>query len=85
MARERHYDKGTWSASLADSTPPERRSSALVVLREYRRSGDGGYDYSIEAQPPPDCLPEGRPICRVWKAPGSVLTLDWKAKPATGM
>jgi hypothetical protein len=76
--------KGTWSAALADSTPPERRSSALVVLREYRRTVDGGYDYSIENQSPPDCLPEGRPICRVWKAPGSVLTLDWKAKPSTG-
>ena len=74
--------KGTWSASLANSTPPERRSPALAVLREYRRSGDGGYDYSIDAQPPPGCLPDGRPICRVWKVPGSVLNLDLKAKPS---
>ena len=41
------------------------------------------YDYSIDAQPPRGCSPEGRPIGRVWKVPGSVLTLDWKAKPNT--
>lgn len=76
--------QGTWSASRADRTPPERRSPALAVLREYRRAGNGGYDYSIEVQPPPGCLPEGRPICRVWKVPGSVLTLDWKAQPVPG-
>jgi hypothetical protein len=76
--------QGTWSASLADETPSEWRSPALAVLREYRRSGNGGYDYSIEAQPPPGCLPEGRPLCRVWKAPGTVLTLDWKAQPVPG-
>jgi hypothetical protein len=73
--------QGTWSASLADGTPSEWRSTALAVLREYRRAGDDGYDYSIDAQPPRGCSPEGRPICRVWKVPGSVLTFDWKAKP----
>ena len=77
--------KGTWSATLPDSTPPERRSPALVVLREFRKSDQSGYDYSIDADPPPRCLPNGRPICRVWKVPGAVLTLDWQAKPATGM
>jgi hypothetical protein len=77
--------KGTWSASLPDSTPPERRSPALVTLREYRRPGASGYEYSIDAAPPPGCSADGRPICRVWKVPGSVLTLDWKAKPATRM
>ena len=72
---------GTWSASKTVQTPPERCSPALVVSREYTKR-DGGYDYSIGSDPPPDCSKEGRPICRVWKVPGSVLTLDWKAKPA---
>lgn len=73
--------KGTWSASQQEQTPPERRSPALAVLREYRKPGDGGYDYSIDTEPPPGCLPDGRPICRVWKVPGTVLTMDSKAKP----
>lgn len=75
---------GTWSGALADQTPPERRSPALAVLREYRKLAGSGYDYSIDAQPPPGCLAEGRPICRVWKVPGSALTLDWRAKPNAG-
>jgi hypothetical protein len=77
--------KGTWSASLPDTTPPERRSPALVVLREYRRSGGSGYTYSVDAETPPGCLPNGRPICRVWKVPGSVLTLDWQASNCVGL
>jgi hypothetical protein len=75
---------GTWSGALADQTLPERRSPALAVLREYRKLTGSGYDYSVDAQPPSGCSAEGRPICRVWKVPGSVLTLDWKAKPNAG-
>jgi hypothetical protein len=72
---------GTWSASPVDTTPAERRSSALVVLREYRRSADGRPCYSTDPQPPAGCDSPGRPLCRVWKVPNPATTLDWKAKP----
>jgi hypothetical protein len=72
---------GTWSAAPLDTTPTERRSPALVVLREYRRLADGGRCYSTEPQPPVGCDPTGRPLCRVWKVPGSVLALDGRATP----
>jgi hypothetical protein len=79
--REDAQLRGTWSASPVDTTPAERRSPALVVLREYRRLADGGRCYSTEPQPPAGCDRTGQPLCRVWKVPGSVLALDWKAKP----
>ncbi len=72
---------GTWSASPVDTTPAERRSPALVVLWEYRRRADGGRCYSTEPQPPADCDLAGRPLCRVWKVPGSAPAWDWKARP----
>lgn len=76
----------TEPASPVDARPPERRSPALVVLREYHRPADGQCDYSTEPQPPPGFEPGGRPLCRVWKAPGAALTLDWKvrAEPTSG-
>ena len=72
---------GTWSALPVDKTPAERRSPALAVLREYRRLADGSRCYSSDPQAPAGCDLTGRPLCRVWKVPGSVLALDWKAKP----
>jgi hypothetical protein len=75
-------EKGTWSASPVDARPPERRSPALAVLREYRRLENGRSHYSTQPQPPPGAKPDGRPLCRVWKTPGTVLTLDWKARAA---
>jgi len=77
--KEDGSEKGTWSALPVAATPPEWRSPALVVLRKYRRSAEGLSDYSTQSQPPPGSEPGGRPLCRVWKAPGTVLTLDWKA------
>jgi len=58
----------------------ERGSSALAVLREYRRLADNRSEYSTQSRPPPGCEPTGRELCGVWKTPGSVLVLDWKAK-----
>jgi hypothetical protein len=78
--KEDGTEKGTWSASPVDTRPPERRSPVLVALTEYRRSAEGRSDYSTQPQPPPGSKPGGRPLCRVWKAPGTVLTLDWKAQ-----
>jgi hypothetical protein len=73
--------KGTWTAVAKDTTPPERRSPALVVLREYHRTADGTAVYSTEQESPAGCEPGGKSLCLVWKVPGSVLVLDWKAKP----
>ncbi len=72
--------KGTWSASPVDSMPLERQSPALTVLSEYKRLSDGEPVYCTELQPPADCAPGGRALCRVWKPPGTVLVMDWKVK-----
>lgn len=73
--------QGTWSAVPVDTTPAEWQSPALVSLREYRRLADGGSDYSVQSEPPAGCEPVGRELCRVWKAPSTMLAVDWKAKP----
>ena len=75
-------ERGKWSASPVDARPPERRSPALAVLREYRQSEAGRSHYSTQPQPALGSERDGRPFCRVWKAPGAVLTLDWKARAA---
>ncbi len=73
--------KGTWSATPIEVAPPERHSPVLAVLREYRRLSDGGSEYSVRPDPPAGCQSGGRELCRVWKSPGGVLVLDWKARP----
>ena len=78
--KEDGTEQGTWTASPVDARPPERRSPALVTLREYRRPADGRSEYSTQLPPRLDSKPGGQPLCRVWKAPGTVLTLDWKAR-----
>lgn len=52
----------------------------VVVLKEYRRTS-GGFEYSTHPEAPPGCEPEGRSLCRVWKAPEILLPLDWTARP----
>lgn len=79
--KENGTEKGTWSATPVDTTPTERRSPGLTVLGEYRRTADGRLDYFTQPQPPAGYEPTGRQLCRVWKVPGLVLELDWKAKP----
>ena len=59
------------------------KSPNLAVLKEYRGSSGGARLYSI-GDPPPDLESEGKPLCRVWKVPGKVLTMDWKARPVEG-
>lgn len=70
--KKKAADKGKWSA---------KRSFMVAILIEYRRARDRGSYYSTAPQPPPGCEPNGQPLCRVWRVPGTVLTLDWKAKP----
>jgi len=68
---------------LADSgstNAAEFRSPALATLMEYRRASDNRCEYSTQTKPPKGCLPEGRPICRVWQAPNRKPSLDWKAQ-----
>jgi hypothetical protein len=73
--------KGSWSASPIDSTPPERRSAALTVLKEYRRLSDGRTEYSVQSPPPAGYAPTGKALCRVWNGPGPMMIADWKAHP----
>jgi hypothetical protein len=73
-------EKGKWSASRMNTSTSEFFSPALAVLKEYRRRGGGLHEYSI-GPAPAGCEEEGKPLCRVWKVPGQVLTCDWKAKP----
>ena len=79
-------DKGAEAAAPKDTSHPERRSPALVILREFRRTSNSGSEYSTQPQPPAGCVPDGRPICRVWRVPSPVLAVDWKAQmaPASG-
>jgi hypothetical protein len=66
-------DHGTWSAIPLDT-------NTMAVLKEYRRLADNQLDYFIQSSPPPGYQPTGRELCKVWKAPNSVLALNWKAK-----
>jgi hypothetical protein len=61
----------------------DRPASALVVLREYRNRTGSGWTASTAGEPPPDGLPDGRAICRVWRVPGAVFTLDREARPVS--
>jgi hypothetical protein len=72
---------GTWSASPADTTPAERHSPALVVLRAYHRVSDGRIEYSAETQPPAGYVDTGQNLCRVWTGPGPLVILDGKIQP----
>jgi hypothetical protein len=69
--------------AAGEAGPAEWHSPALAVLREYQRLPEAAPAYSTAPQPPPGCAPGGRPLCRVWKAPGSALTLDGTARPST--
>jgi hypothetical protein len=65
--------KGTWSAAAVDTTPAERRSPALTVLKEYRRISDDSSYYSTEVQAPPGHQPGDRALCKVWKALSQIV------------
>lgn len=67
------------SGGAAPAKAPSN-ASALVVLNEYRRSDGRGMRYSTTPVAPAGCEPGGRPLCRVFKAPGRALVLDWKAR-----
>jgi hypothetical protein len=65
---------------LAELAGTNTADVALAVLKEYRHRVGGLHEYSI-GPAPGDCEEEGKPLCRVWRVPGQVLTCDWKAKP----
>ena len=70
-------DHGTWSASPMDTNLD---TNSTAVLIEYRRLSDQRIDYFIQSPPPPGYQPTGHELCQVWKAPNSVLALNWNAK-----
>jgi len=53
-------------------------SPMVVPLYEFQHK-DGTYFYSVDSEKEGMKRSE-KPVCRVWKNPSSVLTLDWKAK-----
>lgn len=59
----------------------ERRSTALVTLRQFRQTAGGGFEYSTQAQAPEGYETDGKPICRVWKVPGQIYVADWQTTP----
>lgn len=60
----------------------EKELPSLAPLFEYRNAG-GTRLYSVEAELADSTWQRSiEPICRVWKNPGKVLTLDHSAKPA---
>jgi hypothetical protein len=74
--------KMNWTASQPATAFPEHRSAALVVLKEYRKLTGEGRCYSTELTAPPGFKPEGRPLCRVWKAPSAIMVADWTIRPS---
>jgi hypothetical protein len=71
------------AASTEEESLAERRSSALVYLRQFRRRSGDGFEYSTLPQTPQGCEAEGKPICRVWKVPGQTFVAEWQTMPVS--
>jgi hypothetical protein len=68
-------ERGTWSATWTDTTPPEYRSVAITELYEYEGPA-GAFVYSTDPSLGGGLKRSPRPLCRVWKNPMSALVLD---------
>lgn len=79
--KEGSTEKGTWSATWRDPTPPEWDSPAVVDLRRFRRSRTGELFYAAAHATPPEAEPVGPVLCRVWTAPQPRPPMDWRAQP----
>src|SRR5207244_10106997 len=68
-------ERGTWSGTRFDPVPPEDNS--LVSLYEYRHTQNNGRIYSTNAELADKTWQRAAaPICRVWRNPMTVLSLD---------
>ena len=75
-------DRGTWSGTRVDPAPPEDKSSAVVFLYEYRSAQNHRRIYATNPELADKTLHRsGAPLCRVWRNPMSVLSLDPSASP----
>jgi hypothetical protein len=75
-------ERGAWSGTRLDPAPPEDKSSAVVFLYEYRNKQNNRRIYSTNPELPDQALQRaGAPLCRVWRNPMSVLSLDPGASP----
>jgi hypothetical protein len=70
------------AAQSDDSTPPEDKSPSVVFLYEYRNAQDNRRIYSTNPELADKTLQRSAaPLCRVWRNPMSVLSLDPSASP----
>jgi len=77
----------TWDGLVGNDLKSQildmNKSSMLVPLYEFKQS-DGTYIYAVDSEIEGMKRTEN-PVCRVWKNPSSILTLDWKVKPIKPM
>ncbi len=71
----------TRAGATTETAAPTPDLPALELLREYRRPADDDRVYDTNPPKIPGFVAVGRPLCRVWRVPGAMLTLDWKARP----
>ena len=71
--------KGVFTGKRSGELWKLNSSSMLVSLYEFQQK-DGAYFYSVDSEKEGMKRAE-KPVCRVWKNPSSVITLDYKAKP----
>ncbi len=72
-------NKGVFIGKRSGELGKQYLSPMVVPLYEFQQA-DGTYFYSIDSEKEGMKRSE-KPVCRVWKNPSSVLTLDYKAKP----
>ena len=71
--------KGLFIGKRSGELWKQNSSPMVVPLYEFQRQ-DGTYFYSVKGKME-GMKRSGKPVCRVWKNPSSVLTLDFEAKP----
>jgi len=75
-------ERGTWSGTRFDPVQPEDNSSAVVALYEYRNPQNDVRIYSTNAELADKTMKRSAaPLCRVWRNPMTVLSLDSSAYP----
>lgn len=75
----RNGNTGVFTGKRSGELLKQYLSPMLVPLYEFQHK-DGTYFYSVDSEKEGMKRSE-KPVCRVWKNPSSVLTLDYKAKP----
>lgn len=72
-------EKGRFSGKKADTGAEMAQSSMVVPLYEFK-DRNGNITYSVDSEIE-GFKRSAQPVCRVWKNPSSILTVDFEAKP----